>query len=142
MPDLADIVSPDGQTVDTGSVIALVATLFLGLSVALSKIKAAVEDGTKVLTMARNGSFWVWQHMTYSGMQYTEQAAQVAAMRADLDDARSRLSALEISHAEVCRAVATQSDHDADPATVDDNRREVLRLIAEMLGVPLGDLDG
>ncbi len=142
MPDLADIVSPDGGTIDTGSAIAVGVAAVLGLSMALSKIKSLVEDGSKVLAMARNGSFWVWQHMTFGGIKHREQAAQVAAMRADLDDALDRLSALEVSHAEVCCAIAPPPDAGADSTDAGAKRREVLRLIADILGAQPGDLDG
>ena len=136
MPDIADIVAPDGRAIDTGSAVAMVAAGLVGLSVALSKIKSAVEDGSKLFTMAKNGSFWAWRNLSIGGRMHRAQEDTITAMRDDMD---ARLASIEAKHEALRHAVAPHPD---DPDDIDGKRREALRLIADILGVPAGDSDG
>ena len=136
MPDIADIAAPDGRAIDTGSAVAMVAAGLVGLSMVLGKIKSAVEDGSKLFTMAQNGSFWAWRNLSIGGRMHRAQEDIITAMRDEMD---ARLASIEAKHEALRHAVAPQPD---DPDDIDGKRREALRLIADILGVPAGDSDG
>jgi hypothetical protein len=136
MPDIADIAAPDGPPIDTGSAVAMVAAALVGLSMVLGKIKSAVEDGSKLFTMAQNGSFWAWRNLSIGGRMHRAQEDIITAMRDEMD---ARLASIEAKHEALRHAVAAQPD---DPDDIDGKRREALRLIADILGVPAGDSDG
>mgnify|MGYP003656819326 FL=1 len=138
MPDLADIVTPDGQAIDTGSAIAMGVAGLFGLSVVLGKVKSAVEDGSKLFTMARNGAFWAWRHLSIGGRMHRAQEDIITAMR---DEMNARLASIEAENEVLRHAVAPPSE-DTAADDIDGKRREALRLIADILGVPPGDTDG
>jgi hypothetical protein len=117
----------------------MVAAGLVGLSMMLGKLKSAVEDGSKLFTMARNGSFWAWRHLSIGGRMHRAQEDIITAMRDDMD---ARLKAIEADYETLRAAVAPQHDDHATPDDIDGKRREVLRLIADILGVPAGDTDG
>jgi hypothetical protein len=138
MPDLADIVTPDGHAIDTGSAIAMGVAGLFGLSMVLGKVKSAVEDGSKLFTMARNGAFWAWRNLSIGGRMHRAQEDIITAMR---DEMTARLASIEADYESLHAAVAPRHD-DPAPDDIDGKRREVLRLIADVLGVPPGDIDG
>ena len=142
MPDLADIVAPDGRAIDTGSAVAMVAAGLVGLSMVLGKIKSAVEDGSKLFTMAQNGAFWAWRNLSIGGRMHKEQEEALALLRTEMTAMAGRLASIEAGHAEIRRAVGLNADDTTTPDDDDAKRREALRLIADILGVPAGDSDG
>ena len=141
MPDLADIVSPDGGAIDTGTSLAMVLAGLAGASVILGRIKSAVEDGSKLFTMCRTGAFWAWRHLSISGRMHKEQETALALLRTEMGDVVTRLASIEAAHESLHAAVGPVAD---DPALddVDGKRREALRLIADILGVQAGGADG
>jgi hypothetical protein len=142
MPDLTDIVNPDGGTIDTGTALAMGLAGLAGVSVILGRLKSAVEDGSKLFTMARNGAFWAWRNLSISGMMHKEQEEALALLRTETGDVVTRLASIEASHAEIRRAVGLHADDTAAHVDDDAKRREALRLIADILGVPSGGADG
>jgi hypothetical protein len=104
----------------------------------LGKLKSAVEDGSKLFTMARNGSFWAWRNLSIGGRMHRAQEDIITAMRDEMD---ARLKAIEADY-ETLRAAVAPQHYDPAPDDIDGKRREALRLIADILGVTAGDADG
>ncbi len=122
-----DIPTPDGQTIEMGSYVAMVVGGIAAVGATVTKIKGLLDDAPKVALAIRNALVWLWYRASIGGMMHRRQADELEAMTA-------RMDAIE-SVAQRIQREWDATDHASPPADEDEPtpHQRLIALLAEAL---------
>ena len=90
-----DIPTPDGQTIEMGSYVAMVVGGLAAVGAAVNRIKGLLDDAPKVVGAARKVALWLWYRASIGGMMHRRQEADIAEIRSSLDSVAAIVSRLQ-----------------------------------------------